>query len=217
MKCLTIDNVKPKVLAPGMYAIDVEPIPPHNRNNKEAHLVNSSTKASRSKPRSNTKKNRILPAKSDNKKKVEDHHRNNKSNLKQKNHVDSSISFKRTVINSNSNSVCKTCLKSNRKTVCLSVKPTRKKFTLGEEYPLTRFTNSKVVPCKQTKLVSTSDIVITERFSNTTQKPLTMHKRRNKHAQEISTSIPTIAKTRTIVVPVNNTTVFANQLDPNRN
>ncbi|GJS93818.1 retrovirus-related pol polyprotein from transposon TNT 1-94 [Tanacetum coccineum] len=59
--------------------------------------VNSSTEASGSKPRSNTKNNRILPAKSDNKKKVEDHPRNNKSNLKQKNHVDSSISSKRTL------------------------------------------------------------------------------------------------------------------------
>ncbi|GKB45264.1 hypothetical protein Tco_0896017 [Tanacetum coccineum] len=30
--------VKPKVLAPGMYAIDVEPTPPYNRNNREVHL-----------------------------------------------------------------------------------------------------------------------------------------------------------------------------------
>ncbi|GKD17370.1 hypothetical protein Tco_1206528, partial [Tanacetum coccineum] len=40
--------------------------------------VNSSTEASGSKPRSNTKKNRILPAKTKNKKKVEDHPRTNK-------------------------------------------------------------------------------------------------------------------------------------------
>ncbi|GJV53458.1 integrase, catalytic region, zinc finger, CCHC-type containing protein [Tanacetum coccineum] len=60
--------------------------------------VNSSTEASGSKPRSNTKNTMILPAKSDNKKKVEDHPRNNKSNLKQKNRIDSSISFKRTII-----------------------------------------------------------------------------------------------------------------------
>ncbi|GJS32388.1 retrovirus-related pol polyprotein from transposon TNT 1-94 [Tanacetum coccineum] len=38
MKCVTMDYVKPKVLAPGMYAIDVEPIPPHNRNNREVYL-----------------------------------------------------------------------------------------------------------------------------------------------------------------------------------
>ncbi|GJZ25448.1 hypothetical protein Tco_0569701 [Tanacetum coccineum] len=30
--------VKPRVLAPGRYAIDVEPIPPYNRNNREVHL-----------------------------------------------------------------------------------------------------------------------------------------------------------------------------------
>ncbi|GJS61004.1 hypothetical protein Tco_0655788 [Tanacetum coccineum] len=179
-RCVTMSAVKPKLLAPGMYAIDVEPIPLRNRNNREVHLdylkhlkesvetlreivkktriekpldnalenacfytkrsqelleyvigtcpkefskrdkkvatiplnrnkqvafketcetsnnnsqthvekqkvhktnvpmipsigVNSSTEASMSKPRSNTKNNRILPVKSDNKKKVEDH------------------------------------------------------------------------------------------------------------------------------------------------
>ncbi|GJV16490.1 retrovirus-related pol polyprotein from transposon TNT 1-94 [Tanacetum coccineum] len=44
----------------------------------EADEVNTSTEASGSKPRSNTKKNRILPAKTENKKKVEDHPRTNK-------------------------------------------------------------------------------------------------------------------------------------------
>ncbi|GJW95022.1 retrovirus-related pol polyprotein from transposon TNT 1-94 [Tanacetum coccineum] len=73
--------------------------------------VNTSTEASRSKPRSNTKKNRILPAKTENKKKVEDHPRTNKSVWTKVNRVDSSISSKRVVINSNSESVCKTCNK----------------------------------------------------------------------------------------------------------
>ncbi|GKD72840.1 hypothetical protein Tco_1331122 [Tanacetum coccineum] len=133
MNCVSMNTVKPKVLALGMYAIDVEPILPHNRNNREFHLdylkhlkesvetlreivgrgVNSSTKASGAKPKCNTKNNWILPAKSDNKKKVEDHPRNNKSNLKQENRVDSIISYKRTW------------------------KPTGKKFTLGEQCPLT--------------------------------------------------------------------------------
>ncbi|GJY96301.1 hypothetical protein Tco_0513211, partial [Tanacetum coccineum] len=58
--------------------------------------VNSFTKASESKPRSNAKNNRILPAKSDNNKKVEAHPRNNKSKLKQENRVENSISYKRT-------------------------------------------------------------------------------------------------------------------------
>ncbi|GJY27869.1 putative reverse transcriptase domain-containing protein, partial [Tanacetum coccineum] len=79
-------------------------VPPSTR-------VNSCTDASRSQPRSNTKKNRILPAKSVNMKKVEEHPRTIKSSLKTMNHVDSSISSKHTVINSNSHSVCQTCNK----------------------------------------------------------------------------------------------------------
>ncbi|GJV54147.1 hypothetical protein Tco_1449888 [Tanacetum coccineum] len=38
MKSVTKDHVKPTVLALGKYAIDVEPIPPRNRNNREVHL-----------------------------------------------------------------------------------------------------------------------------------------------------------------------------------
>ncbi|GJW80630.1 retrovirus-related pol polyprotein from transposon TNT 1-94 [Tanacetum coccineum] len=160
--CFTSDYVKPRVLAPGMYAIDVKPIPHPLKNNRSAHLnyighlkesvemellecvigtcpksfnerdnkapfapvprkkqvtfsdkpgVNDSTEASGSKPRSNTKKNRILPAKKENKKEVEVRLRTNKSVWTKVNRVDSSISFKRVVINSNSESVCKTCNK----------------------------------------------------------------------------------------------------------
>ncbi|GJQ93941.1 hypothetical protein Tco_0005080 [Tanacetum coccineum] len=218
LKCITMDSVKPRVLATGRYAIDVEPILPRNRNNREVHLdylkhhkesvetlreiveeanierpldsslafaclytkhsqelleyvigtcpkdfnprdkkhaatpltrkkqvtfkdqcetsnsnthkhveqlnihktnvhvppstgVNSCTDASGSQPRSNTKKNSILPAKSVNKKKVEEHSRTNKSSLKTTNRIDSSISSQRTIINLNSHSVCKTCNK----------------------------------------------------------------------------------------------------------
>nr|GEV40259.1 copia protein [Tanacetum cinerariifolium] len=57
--------------------------------------VNSCTDAIGSKPRSNTKKNRISPAKSVNKKKVKEHPRTNKSSLNCTNHVDSSISSTR--------------------------------------------------------------------------------------------------------------------------
>ncbi|GJY18313.1 hypothetical protein Tco_0389804 [Tanacetum coccineum] len=197
LKCNTKESVKPIVLASGRYAIDVEPIPPHNRNNREVQLyylkhlkesvetlreiveeakvvrpldrsivfacrytkhsqelleyaigtcpkafnqrdkkhaptpvirkkqvtfeeqcdtsnsnthkhveqlntqktnvpvppstgVNCCTNASGSQPRSNTKKNRISPAKGVNKKKVEEHPRINKSNLRTTNRVDSS-------------------------------------------------------------------------------------------------------------------------------
>ncbi|GJX64718.1 hypothetical protein Tco_0299061 [Tanacetum coccineum] len=216
--CFTSDYVKPKVLAPGMYAIDVKPIHHPLKNNRSAHLnyishlkesvetvreiveearvvkpldnslnyacqytklsqelleyvigtcpksfnerdnkapstpvtrkkqvtfsdkpgtsssntqkhkvhqrvqqtnipvipstgVNDSTEASGSKPRSNTKKNRILPAKKENKKEVEVRLRTNKSVWTKVNRIDSSISSKRVVSNSNSKSVCKTCNK----------------------------------------------------------------------------------------------------------
>ncbi|GJR00102.1 hypothetical protein Tco_0523086 [Tanacetum coccineum] len=73
--------------------------------------VNSCTDASRSQPRSNTKKKRILPAKSVNMKKVEEHPRIIKSSLKTTNCVNYSINTKHTVINLNSHSVCQTCNK----------------------------------------------------------------------------------------------------------
>nr|GEU73819.1 copia protein [Tanacetum cinerariifolium] len=72
-------------------------------------VLNSVTKASRSQPISNTKIDRNLTAKSGHKKNVEDHIRNNKSDLHKKNRVDFGISFKRVIVNSNSNSHCKAC------------------------------------------------------------------------------------------------------------
>nr|GEV31656.1 reverse transcriptase domain-containing protein [Tanacetum cinerariifolium] len=38
LKCVTIDSVTLKVLAPDRYAIDVEPIPPRLKNNREVYL-----------------------------------------------------------------------------------------------------------------------------------------------------------------------------------
>ncbi|GKA13650.1 retrovirus-related pol polyprotein from transposon TNT 1-94 [Tanacetum coccineum] len=206
VKCFSkLESVKPRVLAPDRYAIYVEPIPSHNRNNREVHLhylkhlkecvetlreiveeakverpldrlivsacrytkhfqelleyaigtcpkdfnqrdkkqaptplikkkkvtfeeqcdtstsnthkhveqmntqktnvpvppstrVNCCTNASGSQPRSNTKKNKISPAKGVNKKKVEEHPGINKSNLRTTNRVNSSSSSKRTVV-----------------------------------------------------------------------------------------------------------------------
>ncbi|GJZ73049.1 hypothetical protein Tco_0637195 [Tanacetum coccineum] len=140
----------------------------HDKVQKDDHTelvkVNSCTDASRSKPKSNTKKNRISSAKSVNKKKVEAHLRTNKSNLKSTNYVDSSISSKRTVINSNSHSVCKTFMevwkpkqvkqvwKATGKVltnVGYQWKPTGRIFTLGEQYPLTRLITSNALPVQQ--------------------------------------------------------------------
>nr|GEV02003.1 hypothetical protein [Tanacetum cinerariifolium] len=73
--------------------------------------VKSCPKASGSQPKSNPKINRISPAKGINKLPVEDQHRINKSHLRTSNRVDSSSLLKRTVINSNSDSICQTCNK----------------------------------------------------------------------------------------------------------
>ncbi|GKF11504.1 hypothetical protein Tco_0049430, partial [Tanacetum coccineum] len=185
--------------------------------------VNSSTEASGSKPRSNTKNNRILPAKSDNKKKVKAHPRNNKSNLKQENHVDSSISHKLCCeifeictcpLVKNVLSKVKQVWKATGKlfaNVGYLWKPTGRKFTLGEQCPLTRFTKSKVVPLQQLEHVSTSELVITKRFSNTTQKSLTRYQRRHKKEKAISTGIPTTVETQKIDAPVKYATISTNQ------
>nr|GEV48953.1 integrase, catalytic region, zinc finger, CCHC-type, peptidase aspartic, catalytic [Tanacetum cinerariifolium] len=186
------DQVKPKVLARGKHAIDVKPIVPRLRNNRDAHLdylmhlkesvetirdiveevkvvrpldrsivsayrytkhsqelleyaigtcpqdslqrdkqlahiplirksklllpthlirVKCCTSASGSQPRSNTKNNRISPAKGVNKPPIEEQSRNNKFLLRTSNCVDSSSRIKRTIINLNLDSVCKTCNK----------------------------------------------------------------------------------------------------------
>nr|GEX99725.1 retrovirus-related Pol polyprotein from transposon TNT 1-94 [Tanacetum cinerariifolium] len=73
--------------------------------------VKSCPKASRSQPKSNLKTNRISPAKGVNKLPVEDQPRTNKSHLRTTNRVDSSSRLKRTVINSNSDSICQACNK----------------------------------------------------------------------------------------------------------
>nr|GEY42327.1 hypothetical protein [Tanacetum cinerariifolium] len=73
--------------------------------------VTSYPKASGSQPKSNPKTNRISPAKGANKLPVEDLPRTNKSHLRTTNRVDSSSRLKCTVINLNSDSMCRTCKK----------------------------------------------------------------------------------------------------------
>ncbi|GJS45882.1 retrovirus-related pol polyprotein from transposon TNT 1-94 [Tanacetum coccineum] len=128
--------------------------------------VKGASAASRSKPRSNTKKDRTLPAKSA-LKQVEAHSRMNKSNEKQKNRVDSSISYKRTIINSNSNTSCKTCNKCLifvnhdqcvvrsemfvKQSPATKWRPHCRLLPLGDQWPITRNTPPKVLPTKQWK------------------------------------------------------------------
>nr|GEZ59811.1 integrase, catalytic region, zinc finger, CCHC-type, peptidase aspartic, catalytic [Tanacetum cinerariifolium] len=77
--------------------------------------VNCCTDDSGSQPRSNTKKNRISPAKGVNKMKVKEHPRTNTSYLRTTDRVDSSSRSKNTIINSNSDSVCQACCSKHMK------------------------------------------------------------------------------------------------------
>ncbi|GJU95497.1 hypothetical protein Tco_1320253 [Tanacetum coccineum] len=74
--------------------------------------VITSTKASRSKPRRNAKKNRILQASSSNQKKnkVEDHHRSIMSSSNKKNRISfCNTNTKHVILDANSKFVCSTC------------------------------------------------------------------------------------------------------------
>ncbi|GJW26507.1 retrovirus-related pol polyprotein from transposon TNT 1-94 [Tanacetum coccineum] len=71
--------------------------------------VSNAAKARRSHSKSNKMNDKTLPANSVPGKKVEDHHRKNKSKLSKKNRVDSRTSVRRTVFNTNFNSLCKAC------------------------------------------------------------------------------------------------------------
>nr|GEW98329.1 hypothetical protein [Tanacetum cinerariifolium] len=106
MICVTSNDTTPKVPARAKYEIDVQPIPPRQRDNRIIHHgVSNATKASMSQPESNTTHDRTSPANSVPKKNVKDHHRKNKSKLSKKNRVDSSTSVRHTVLDTNSNSL----------------------------------------------------------------------------------------------------------------
>ncbi|GJQ99049.1 hypothetical protein Tco_0522034 [Tanacetum coccineum] len=119
---------KPKVLASGLYAMTPKYIPPQKRNNRESNTplprketvslvkktnvcvnlstgIKSVTEASKSKSKCETKTHRNLPARSENVKRVD----NPLRNFNKRNHVDSSLSVKRTGFTSKFVSVCKTC------------------------------------------------------------------------------------------------------------
>nr|GFB82487.1 hypothetical protein [Tanacetum cinerariifolium] len=82
-----------------------------NVNLKTSVSVNSYPYASGSQPKSNVKPNRISPAKGVNKLPVEDQPKTNMSHLRTSNGVEFSSRLKRTVINSNLDSICQTCNK----------------------------------------------------------------------------------------------------------
>nr|GEW42294.1 reverse transcriptase domain-containing protein [Tanacetum cinerariifolium] len=191
---------KPKVLAPGLYAMTRKYVPPQKRNNREVNTplprkekvssvkqpnmsvnlstgIKSVTEASKSTSRCEMKTHRNLPARSENVKRVE----NPLRNLNKRNRVDSSLSVKPKNPKVKNNANVKQVLKATGK-VFASVgskwRPTEKKFTLGDTCPLTRITKPEVAPLEKSRSVSTSEpannVIVTPRFS---KKPLTNYEK----------------------------------------
>nr|GEX31747.1 hypothetical protein [Tanacetum cinerariifolium] len=222
-------SVKPKVLAPGLYAMTPKYVPPQKRNNREVNTsshrkekvssvkkpnvpvnlstgIKSVTKASKSKSRYETKTHRNLPARSENVKRVD----NPLRNLNKRNRVDSSLSIKRIGFISKFDFV--------QNIVGSKWKPTGRNFTLGDTCPLTRITKPEVVPLEKSRSVSISEpannVIVTPRFS---KKPLTSYKRKYRKLKDISTGSPPNAEIKAVNDPVNVKDLSANQLDPNKN
>ncbi|GJW75188.1 hypothetical protein Tco_0134558 [Tanacetum coccineum] len=195
---------KPKVLAPGLYAMTPKYIPPQKRNNREANTplprketvslvkktnvcvnlstgIKSVTEASKSKSKCETKTHRNFPARSENVKRVD----NPLRSLNKRNRVDSSLSVKRTGFNSKSVSVCNICNE------CLV------------------FGNHNKCGVKNLNSVNAK----TPRFS---KKPLTSYKHKDNKLKDTSTGSPPNAETKAVNDPVNANDLSANQRDPNK-
>ncbi|GJX23402.1 retrovirus-related pol polyprotein from transposon TNT 1-94 [Tanacetum coccineum] len=189
MKYVTTDPLKPKVLAPGMYAIDVEPIPPRNRNNMEVHLDYP----------------KHLKESVDTLREIVEEARVEKP-------LDRSLASAAFTLNNLRNLKGATAAsgskprRNTKKDRTLPAKSDKKKV---KDHPKINKSSVKrmnhvdssisyKLPVKQPKNFSTSEIVITERLSNTSQKPLTRYRRKNKQEKAISIDTPIIAVTQSI-------------------
>ncbi|GKC20345.1 hypothetical protein Tco_1022495 [Tanacetum coccineum] len=156
---------KPKVLAPGLYAMTPKYIPPQKRNNREANTplprketvslvkksnvcvnlytgIKSVTEASKSKSKCEMKTHRNLPTRSEN---------CGVKNLIYMNAKNPKV---------NNDATVKQLWKATGKIfACVGSKwrPTGRKFTLGDTCPLTRITKPEVVPLEKSGSVSTSE------------------------------------------------------------
>nr|GEU50378.1 retrovirus-related Pol polyprotein from transposon TNT 1-94 [Tanacetum cinerariifolium] len=154
MKCVIMDTIKAKVLASGMYVIDVEPILSHNRNNTEVHLdYLKHLKESLETLCEIVEEARIETP------------------------LDNALAnacFYTIRSQELLEYVIGTCPKEFNKRDKKWM-PTEKKFTLEEQCPLTRFTKSKLVPLKQPKhekAISTGIPTTAETQLGRTNRPL---------------------------------------------
>ncbi|GJW55364.1 hypothetical protein Tco_0099449 [Tanacetum coccineum] len=233
---------KPKVLAPGLYAMTPKYIPPQKRNNREANTplprketvslikqtnmcvnlstgIKSVTEASKSKSKCETKTHRNLTAWSENVKRVDNPIRS----FNKRNRVDSSLSVKRTGFISKSVFVYKTCnecLVFGNHNKCSvknlnSVNAKNPKVKNNATMKQVWKATGKIFDSISSKWKPTRrKFTLGDTFS---KKPLTSYKRKDRKLKDISTGSLPNTETKAVNDPVNINDLSANQLDPNKN
>ncbi|GJT48440.1 hypothetical protein Tco_0974597 [Tanacetum coccineum] len=191
---------KPKVLAPGLYAMTPKNLPARSENMKRVdnplrslnkrNCVDSSLRVKRTGFISKSASvcnicNECL---------VFGNH--NKCGVKTLN----SVNAKNHKVNNDA--IVKQVWKATSKifaSVGSKWRPTGRKFTLGDKCPLTRITKPEVVPLEKSGSVGTSElannVIVTPRFS---KKPLTSYKRKDRKLKDISTGSSPNAETKAV-------------------
>nr|GEY63077.1 retrovirus-related Pol polyprotein from transposon TNT 1-94 [Tanacetum cinerariifolium] len=236
---------KPKVLAPGLYAMTPKYVPPQKRNKREVNTplprnekvslvkkpnvpvymstgIKSVIEANKSKSKCETKTHRNLPARSENSVSV---CKTCNDYLVFGNHDKCGVSYLNSLNDKNlkvkNNVNVKQVWKATGKlfaSVGSKWRPTGRKFSLGDKCPLTRITKPEVVPLEKSRSVSTNELA-----NNVTvipgfsKKPLASYIRRDRKIKDTSAGSPPNAETQTVNDHVNINNLSANQLDPNKN
>nr|GEV28294.1 hypothetical protein [Tanacetum cinerariifolium] len=175
---------KPKVLAPGLYAITPKYVPSHKRNNRE---VNTPL------PR----KDKVSPVKKPNVHVYMSTRINLSLKLCTVKNLNS-VNAKNPKVKNNAN--VKQVWKATGKifaSVGSKWRPAGRKFTLGDTCPLTRITKPDVVSLEKSRSVSTSEpainVSVTPRFS---AKTLTSYKHKDRKTKDNPLAVPLMQKHR---------------------
>ncbi|GJS44879.1 hypothetical protein Tco_0595000 [Tanacetum coccineum] len=209
---------KPKVVAPGLYAMTPKNLPARSENMKRVdNTLRSLNKRNRVYSSLSVKRNGFISKSVSvcnicNECLVFGNH--NKCGVKNLN----SMNAKNPKVKNDA--IVKQVWKATGKifpSVGSKWRPTGRKFTLGDTCPLTRITKPEVVPLEKSGSVSTSEpannVIVTPRFS---KKPLTSYERKDRKIKDTSTGSPPNAETKVVNNPVNANDLSANQQDPNK-
>ncbi|GJV08750.1 retrovirus-related pol polyprotein from transposon TNT 1-94 [Tanacetum coccineum] len=219
------DHVKQKVLAPGRYAIDVELIPPRNRNNREVHLdylkhLKESVETLREiveeakveRPLDRSLASACLYTK---------HSQEileyvigtcpKDFNQRDKKHVATPLTRKKQVTFEDQ---CETSNSNTHKHVeQLNIQ--KSNVPVPPSTGVNSFTDaSRSQPRSNTKKLGSCG---KGELSDTSQKALTRYQRRNQQYHEVPVSLPTLPENQAIDVSMQSATTYANQQEPNQN